>query len=63
MAMKIDGEYLSDKVTPKNFEQLAEEAGLAKPIVRNRVPKLAEGLLRISTKQELNTRLPKRWSR
>ena len=40
--MKIGGEYSSDKVTPKNFEQLAEEAGLAKPMVRNRVPELAE---------------------
>ena len=28
MAMKIGGEYSSDKVTPKDFEQLAEEAGL-----------------------------------
>lgn len=45
MAMKIGGEYSSDKVTPKNFEQLAEEAGLAKPIVRNRVPELAETVI------------------
>ncbi len=45
MAMKIGGEYSSDKVTPKNFEQLAEEAGLAKPIVRNRVPELAEAVV------------------
>jgi serine/threonine-protein kinase HipA len=42
MAMKIGGEYSSDKVRPKDFEQLAEEAGLAKPIVKNRVPELAE---------------------
>jgi len=42
MAMKIGGEYPSDKVTPKDFAQLAEETGLAKPIVRNRVPELAE---------------------
>lgn len=45
MAMKIGGEHSSDKVTPKNFEQLAEEAGLAKPIVRNRVPELAEAVV------------------
>jgi serine/threonine-protein kinase HipA len=45
MAMKIGGEYSSDKVTPKDFEQLAEEAGLAKPIVRNRVPELAEAVV------------------
>lgn len=45
MAMKIGGEYSSDKVTPKDFEQLAEEAGLARPIVRNRVPELAEAVV------------------
>ena len=45
MAMKIGREYSSDKVTPKDFEQLAEEAGLAKPIVRNRVPELAETVI------------------
>ena len=45
MAMKIGGEYSSDKVRPKDFEQLAEEAGLAKPIVKNRVPELAETLI------------------
>jgi hypothetical protein len=32
-------------VGPKNFGQLAEEAGLAKPIVRNRVPELAEAVV------------------
>ena len=45
MAMKIGGEYSSDKVRPKDFEQLAEEAGLAKPFVKNRVPELAETLI------------------
>lgn len=45
MAMKIGGEYSSDRVKPKDFEQLAEEAGLAKPIVKNRVPELAETLI------------------
>jgi serine/threonine-protein kinase HipA len=45
MAMKIGGEYSSDKVTPKDFEQLAEEAGLAKPIVKNRVAELAETVI------------------
>jgi serine/threonine-protein kinase HipA len=42
MAMKIGGEYSSEKVLPKNFEQLAEEAGLGKPLVKQRVPELAE---------------------
>jgi serine/threonine-protein kinase HipA len=45
MAMKIGSEYSSDKVTRKNFEKLAEEAGLAKPIVRSRVPELAETVI------------------
>ena len=41
MAMRIGREYSSDKVTPKDFEQLAGDAGLAKPLVRRRVPELA----------------------
>jgi serine/threonine-protein kinase HipA len=45
MAMKIGGEYSSAKVTPQNFEKLAEEAGLAKPLVRRRVPELADAIL------------------
>ncbi len=49
MAMKIGGEYVSDKVLPKDFEQLAEEAGLAKPMVRRRVRELAETLLSKAT--------------
>jgi serine/threonine-protein kinase HipA len=45
LAMKIGGEYSSDKVSKANFEQLAEDAGLAKPLVRRRVPELAEVVL------------------
>jgi serine/threonine-protein kinase HipA len=45
MAMKIGGEYSSEKVTARNFEQLAEEAGLGKPLVRARVPQMAERVL------------------
>jgi serine/threonine-protein kinase HipA len=45
MAMKIGGEYLLDKVAPRNFEKLAEETGLAKPLVKRRVPALAEKIL------------------
>ena len=41
MAMRIGREYSSDKVTPKDFEQLAGDARLAKPLVRRRVPDLA----------------------
>ena len=45
MAMKIGGEYAFDKVLPKHFDQLADEAGLAKPMVRRRVKELAETAL------------------
>lgn len=45
MAMKIGGEYVADKVRPRHFEHLAEEAGLAQPMVRRRVPELAETIL------------------
>jgi len=45
LAMKIGSEYSSDKVSKANFEQLAEDAGLAKPLVRRRVPELAEAVL------------------
>lgn len=41
MAMKIGGEYVLDKILPRHFEKLAEEAGLAKPLVKRRVPELA----------------------
>ena len=53
MAMKIGGEYSSDKVTPKDFEQLAEEAGLGKPLVRRRVPELAETVIAALAKIEI----------
>ncbi len=43
--MKIAGQYSSERVTPKNFENLAEETGLAKPLVRRRVPELADAVL------------------
>lgn len=45
MAMKIGGENLSTPITVKHFEQLAEEARLAKPMVKRRVPELAELIL------------------
>ncbi len=45
MAMKIGGEYVSDKLFPRHFEKLAEETGLAKPMVVRRVPELAEEVL------------------
>jgi len=45
MAMKIGGEYVSDRVLPRHFDQLADEAGLAKPMVKRRVQELAETAL------------------
>src|ERR1700730_181759 len=45
MVMKIGREYSSEKVAPKDFEQLAEDGGLAKPLVRRRVPELATAVL------------------
>ncbi len=45
MAMKLGGEYDSDKIPPKHFDQLAEEAALARPIVKRRVAELAEAVL------------------
>ena len=55
MAMKIGGEYLSDRISPRHFETLATEAGLARPLVKQRVLELAtsviEGLKMIGAKQ------------
>lgn len=41
MAMKIGGEYSSANVTPQNFEWLAQDSGVSKPMVRLRVSELA----------------------
>lgn len=43
--MKIGGEYSSKKITPQKFEKLAEEADLTKPLMRRRVPELADAIL------------------
>jgi hypothetical protein len=43
--MKLGGEYSSKKVMLRNFEQFAEEAGLAKPMVRRRVMEVIEEIL------------------
>jgi serine/threonine-protein kinase HipA len=45
MAMKIGGEYESAKIYPRHFEKMAEECGLAKPLVRKRIPELAETMI------------------
>jgi serine/threonine-protein kinase HipA len=53
MAMKLGREYLSEKVMPRDFEQLAEEAGLGKPQVKRRVPELTETVIGALTKIEM----------
>src|SRR5580658_440196 len=53
MAMKIGGEYSSENLTARNFEQLAEEAGLGKPLVRSRVAEMAERVIAALAKVEI----------
>ncbi|WP_321473569.1 type II toxin-antitoxin system HipA family toxin [uncultured Paludibaculum sp.] len=53
MAMRIGDEYLSEKVTARSFEHLAEEAGLGKPLVRARVPEMAARVLAALEKVEI----------
>jgi serine/threonine-protein kinase HipA len=45
MAMKLGGEYDADKVAARHFDRLAEETGLAKPVVRRRIRRLTERVL------------------
>lgn len=63
MAMKIGDEYLSDRISPGHFETLANEAGLAKPLVKQRVPELATSVIKslemIETKQPVAVEIAK----
>ena len=52
MAMKIEAEYKPERVGARDFEKLAEQAGLAKPLVRRRVPELAQEVLHATNKIE-----------
>jgi serine/threonine-protein kinase HipA len=45
MAMKIGGEYESERVGPRQIEKLAEETKLSAPLALNRVPELAERVI------------------
>lgn len=45
MAMKIGGEYDSRKLVGANWDRMAEEAGLNKPMVRRRVLEMAEQMM------------------
>jgi serine/threonine-protein kinase HipA len=46
MAMKIGDEYRGDLILMINFERMAEEAGLAKPLVKERVSTMADEILK-----------------
>lgn len=54
MAMKIGKEAFSEKILPEHFEKLAEDAGLAKPMVAKRVPELAELTLSSLSKVDID---------
>jgi len=44
MAMKLGGEYVSDRVTLKHFERFAEDTGFGKPQVLRRLRALADAI-------------------
>jgi serine/threonine-protein kinase HipA len=54
MAMKIGDEYKSERVAPRDFDTLAEQAGLAKPLVRRRVPELAQAVRDTTSKIKID---------
>lgn len=60
MSMKIGDEYSTERVTPKDFEKLAEEAGLGKPLVKRRVPELAEIILAVLPTIEIAGPVPEK---
>jgi serine/threonine-protein kinase HipA len=45
MAMKLGGEYASQKITARHFDAFADEVGLGKPMVRSRLRELTEAVL------------------
>ncbi len=60
MAMKIGDEYKPDRVTPRDFEKLAEQAGLAGPLVRRRVPELAQAVLDATVKVKIDQQVARK---
>jgi serine/threonine-protein kinase HipA len=54
MAMKIGKEAESLKISLLHFERLAQDAGLAVPMVKRRVPELIERVLPTLSKVEIN---------
>jgi serine/threonine-protein kinase HipA len=57
MAMRIGREYSSAKVTPTDFGQLASDAGLARPLVRRRIPELAAAAIKAQGKIEITDKI------
>ncbi len=47
MAMSIGGKFKSEEITPQHFDRMADEAGLAKVLVRNRIREMAESILNL----------------
>ncbi len=45
MAMRIGGEYASDKIGPEHFGKMAQEAGLTRPLVLGRVVELGHNII------------------
>lgn len=54
MAMKIGGEYESEMVRPRSFEKMADECGLAKPLVKKRILELSESVIAALDTIEIN---------
>lgn len=54
MAMKIGGEGQSDCLYPRHFEKLADEAGLAKPMVKQRAVEMTERITGVLDKVTIN---------
>jgi serine/threonine-protein kinase HipA len=57
MAMKIGGEYESAKIMPRHFERMADEAGLAKPIVRERALEMTQAVLNQLNKLKIDHKI------
>lgn len=45
MAMKIGDQYNSNLVTIKDFEKMAVECGLSKPLIKKRVVEIAQKII------------------
>jgi hypothetical protein len=45
MAMRIGDQYHCDRVRKADFEKMAMDAGLSKPMVNRRIPELAGAIL------------------